>query len=241
MTFDPQFDYIHRNVEAMCTALEKEIAKAGTTQPVDLEIAIKTQSAQAALAAGRALEACGRPALLAHNRVQEAQVTTPFLRAAQLPSFTSVLIGPLQKNKINHALRVFNQFETLDSLELARAVSQRVAGEPLQVMLQVNTSREDTKSGFLPEGAVEAAAQIAQLPGLEVIGFMTIGAFVSDQRVVAKSFADLRLIRDEAVKLPELSQAVELSMGMSGDYPLAIAEGATRIRVGTAIFGSRLS
>lgn len=225
---------IYANVEAICAALEKE------NPATQLEIAIKTQPVESAHAAGLALEACGRPALLAHNRVQEAQVTTPLLRASNLQSFTSTLIGNLQRNKINHALRLFDQMETLDSLDLARAVSQRVVGDPLQVMLQVNTSGEPSKSGFPPTVAVKAAAQIATLPGLEVIGFMTIGAHVVDTRVVAKSFADLREIRDQVVKLPGLEQAHELSMGMSGDYKIAIAEGSTRIRVGTAIFGPRL-
>lgn len=225
---------IHANVETVCAALEKE------NPATQLEIAIKTQPTESAYAAGLALEACGRPALLAHNRVQEAQVTTPLLRSNDLQSFTSVMIGSLQRNKINHALRVFDQLETVDSLDLARALSLRVTGDPLQVMLQVNTSGEPSKSGFIPEGTVEAAAQIATLPRLKVIGFMTIGAHVTDTRIVAKSFADLRDIRDEAVRLPDLAQARELSMGMSDDYQIAIAEGSTRIRVGTAIFGPRL-
>lgn len=232
---------IHHNIAEILEAIENTSHHYGRTpSAVDLEIAIKTRSSAEAFAAGTALEYFGRPALLAHNRVQEAQVTTPALRESNLQNFHSVLIGSLQKNKINHALKVFNEIESLDSLSLAQAISQRLLPtDTLPVLIQVNTSKETSKSGFLPEVALESAQQITQLPGLKVIGFMTIGAHTDNTALIAKSFADLREIRDAAMKLPHLSEAKELSMGMSSDYQIAIAEGSTRIRIGSAIFGPR--
>ena len=108
----------------------------------------------------------------------------------------------------------------------------------LNVMVQVNTAREDTKSGVDPEHALELAGAISELPALHLVGFMTIGAHTDDETLVRRSFAQLRQIRDAAVQ-QGLVDATELSMGMSGDFPLAIAEGATRVRIGSMAFGPR--
>ncbi|WP_040312665.1 YggS family pyridoxal phosphate-dependent enzyme [Gleimia coleocanis] len=238
----PNFAHIYQNVSEVLDKIQAcaEMNHRHAAE-IELEIAIKTRSATEALHAGLALEASGRRALLAHNRVQEAQATTPILRDGPLSSFHSVLIGNLQRNKINAAVRVFDEIESVDSLALARALSQRLdPTEQLPIMLQVNTSRELSKSGLVPEVALETALEIADLPGLLVTGFMTIGAHTTDQALIGKSFANLRAIRDEAIKHPSLKKAINLSMGMSSDFELAIAEGSTRIRIGNAVFGPRL-
>lgn len=214
--------------------------RVGRRDDVELELAIKTRSVAECEAAAHALHNARRPVIFGQNRVQEAEVTTPALRALGISEFRPTMIGPLQRNKINKVLRVVDEIETVDSLQLAEAINQRVADERvLDVLIQVNTSGEETKSGVAPTDALELAEQIAGLNRLRVKGFMTIGAHTTDEAVVRASFAELREIRDAALSLPGLHDAFSLSMGMSGDYPLAIAEGATRIRLGSTIFGPR--
>ncbi|MDO5049904.1 MAG: YggS family pyridoxal phosphate-dependent enzyme [Actinomycetaceae bacterium] len=219
-----------------------EAARAAGRRPedVDLELAIKTRTVAECEIAARELESHGRPVLMGQNRVQEAEVTSPFLRQLGLENLITTMIGPLQTNKINKVLQVVDQIETIDSVRLAEAINKRIRGsEPLDVMVQVNTSGEESKSGANPREALDVAQQIADFDKLHVIGFMTIGAHTHDEDLVRKSFADLRKIRDAALVLPNLGDARELSMGMTSDYALAIAEGATRIRMGSAIFGPR--
>ncbi|MDO5722500.1 MAG: YggS family pyridoxal phosphate-dependent enzyme [Actinomycetaceae bacterium] len=269
MTPEPQELEIFAAVERAAKQVAEACHEVGRDPgEVEIELAVKTRSAQECFVAGKALNAVGRPALLAHNRVQEAQAMESEMALwagagqASLEGFQMSLIGPLQRNKINHALRCFQQVESVDSLRLATALDKRVqrgwedssqrAGaadtpseanssqrRPLPVFLQVNTSAEPTKSGVEPGEALQVATQISQLQGLELVGFMTIGANTTDGEVVKQSFLRLRNIRDQAVKIPELTSARQLSMGMSGDFPLAIACGATRIRLGSVIFGAR--
>ncbi len=208
---------------------EVRIMLATKTQPVDV--------VQAAVAAGADL--------LGENRVQELVAKAPAVRAAALAGRVRVhLIGPLQTNKINAALAAADCIETLDSPTLARAVSDRCVrdGRRLEAMIQVNVSAEATKSGVAPDGAVALARAVAGLPGLRLTGFMTIGAHSRDAALVRAGFARLRAIRDEVLAsgAPGTADARELSMGMTGDLELAIAEGATIVRVGTAVFGSRV-
>jgi pyridoxal phosphate enzyme (YggS family) len=159
------------------------------------------------------------------------------------------MIGHLQRNKINQVLATATGLETLDSLDLARAISDRcvrdgrVDDRALDVMVQVNVTGEESKSGVGPDAAVALATAVAALPGLRLTGFMTIGARLADagEEAVRAGFARLRAIRDEVVAsgVPGTGTATELSMGMTGDLELAIAEGATVVRVGTAVFGPR--
>jgi pyridoxal phosphate enzyme (YggS family) len=199
-------------------------------------LATKTQPAGAVRAA---IKAGG--SLIGENRVQELVAKGPAL--ADLPH-QAHLIGPLQSNKIPAALRWADCIQTVADLSLAQKLSARAEARPapLEVMVQVNTSGEDTKSGTQPAAAFDLAAQVAGLPGLRLTGFMTIGLFSPDAAAVAKGFAALRAIRDQVVGSgePGTAGATHLSMGMSGDLEIAIAEGATMVRVGTAVFGPRV-
>jgi len=114
-------------------------------------------------------------------------------------------------------------------------------GRTLDVMVQVNVSGESSKSGVTPEQAPALAVHLAGLPHLRLRGFMTIGANVPDDDVVRAGYARLRAVRDEVLGtgVPGTSDALELSMGMSGDLELAIVEGATIVRVGSAVLGER--
>jgi hypothetical protein len=212
---------------------------------VDLLLATKTVPiplVRAAVAGAPTLG--GRRVMLGENRVQELVAKGPELAdlAAELGTGLH-LIGHLQSNKVAAALRWASCVQSVDSLALARRLAARAAGGdgPLDVMLQVNVSAEPTKFGLEPDDAVDAALAVAALPGLRLRGLMTIGAHSSDDAVVAAGFARLRALRD-AVRgsgAPGAGSASELSMGMSGDLEVAIAEGATLVRVGTAVFGSR--
>ncbi|WP_024287806.1 YggS family pyridoxal phosphate-dependent enzyme [Cellulomonas sp. KRMCY2] len=237
-------------IAARLSTVRARVARAEQTAgrppgEVRLMLATKTQSAaviRAALLADTvACVASGLvPVLLGENRVQEA-VTTATGLADLHPQIH--LIGPLQSNKINHALRAVDCVQTVATLDLAGRLSLRCAttDRVLDVMVQVNVSGEPTKSGVPPEAAVDLATQVAALPGLQLVGFMTIGANTRDTGLVLAGFSRLREVRDELVAsdAPGAATARELSMGMSGDLEDAIAEGATIVRVGSAVFGSR--
>ena len=178
--------------------------------------------------------------LLGENKVQELTAKGPALSDLS-PELH--LIGHLQSNKVNAALRWATCVETVDSLRLAQQLSDRCAAtaRELDVMVQVNVSGEESKHGTSPEEAIALALAVAALPHLHLVGFMTIGAPSSDVGVVRSGFARLRQVRDEVVAsgAPGTAGARGLSMGMSGDLEAALAEGATIVRIGTAVFGAR--
>jgi pyridoxal phosphate enzyme (YggS family) len=211
---------------------------------VRLLVATKTQTPEAvleALAAG--------VDLIGENRVQELVAKAPAVADRVAAGALEVhMIGHLQRNKINQVLATTTGLETVDSLELAQAVSDRCVRDgrtgdrALDVMVQVNVTGEESKYGVRPDDAVPLAIAVATLPGLRLTGFMTIGARSAEDTVRA-GFARLRAVRDEvrASGAPGTGTATELSMGMTGDLELAIAEGATIVRVGTAVFGPRVT
>ena len=153
------------------------------------------------------------------------------------------LIGQLQSNKIGKVLPVVNAIESVDSLDLAEKISRRAVarGITVGVLLEVNESGEASKSGCNPAYAIRVAQKIGTLDGLELQGLMTIGAHVSDEPAIRRGFEHLRRTRDHILESgePGTQSCRELSMGMTGDMELAIAEGSTIVRVGTAIFGER--
>lgn len=153
------------------------------------------------------------------------------------------LIGQLQSNKINKVLPVVDTIESVDSIELAEKIARRAvaAGTTVGVLLEVNESGEASKSGCAPAGALDLAYRIGALDGVRLQGLMTVGAHVDDERVIRAGFAHLRRLREQimASGAPGTEDCRELSMGMTQDMELAIAEGSTIVRVGTAIFGER--
>lgn len=153
------------------------------------------------------------------------------------------LIGQLQSNKIGKVLPVVNTIESVDSLDLAEKISRRAVsrGITVGVLLEVNESGEESKSGCDPAHAIRIAQKIGTLDGLELQGLMTVGAHVDDEKVIRRGFAHLRKARDLILASgePGTGSCHELSMGMTADMELAIAEGSTIVRVGTAIFGER--
>jgi len=181
--------------------------------------------------------------LFGENRVQEFASKTPVLGPKRQGAERFHLIGHLQSNKALRAAELFDGIDSLDSLRLAERVNEAAAkpGKRLPVLLEIKLSPEETKFGLDPE-SFEAAQLLERLPdfaNLEARGLMTIAPWGAPEDVTRACFRSLRILRDRwAAEYPRLSLPV-LSMGMSGDFELAIAEGATRIRVGTALFGKR--
>ncbi len=176
---------------------------------------------------------------LAENKVQEAKRKSQNL--ADLDIAWSV-IGHLQTNKAKDVAAFAAEFQALDRLPAAAALDRRLqaAGRQLAVYVQVNTSGEESKYGLPPAEALGFLKKLPQFTALRVQGLMTLAMFTQDFEKVRGCFRLLRELRDRARQDdPDLIGPGELSMGMSGDFPVAIEEGATVVRVGQAIFGAR--
>ena len=176
--------------------------------------------------------------LFGENRVQEAKVKIPEMPVGGEWHF----IGGLQTNKAKDAVECFDVIESVDRVDLAQELEKRlaVAGKKLRVMLEINVGGEAAKHGCPPEKAEELFQAVGKCTRLEVIGLMAIPPFREDPELARPFFTKLREIRDRlqdsaGVALPELS------MGMSHDFPVAIEEGSTLVRIGTALFGPRSS
>lgn len=175
------------------------------------------------------------------NRVQEAAAKLPAVSAEILAKITPHLIGRLQRNKARTAVRLFPVVESVDSVPLARRLS-RIAGEEgraLTVFAQADLAGEASKTGIPAADLEPALAEIRELPGLRLAGLMVIPPFDPDPEGARPYFARLRELGERFAGAGLLPPEPELSMGMSHDYPAAIAEGATTVRLGTAIFGPR--
>ena len=176
---------------------------------------------------------------LGENRVQEA--TRKYHALKDLDVEWSI-IGNLQTNKARDVAAYAAEFQALDRLRVAEVLHRRLeaAGRTLPVFVQVNTSHEPQKYGIHPDELPEFLAALAQYPTLKVQGLMTLAVFSEDADRVRQCFVLLRSLRDRMrAEAPELIGPGELSMGMSGDYEIAVEEGSTVVRVGQAIFGAR--
>ena len=175
------------------------------------------------------------------NRVQEAALKTQVLQSIS-PKPKWHLIGHLQSNKAKKAVALFDVIQSVDTHYLAEALQKHAANSNyvIDVMAQVNTSGESTKHGVAPDQALNLIREMVTFPNIRLVGLMTIGAFVDDIKIIRKCFRTLRELASEttALNLPKL-KLQHLSMGMTNDFEIAIEEGATVIRVGRALFGSR--
>ena len=179
--------------------------------------------------------------LIAENKIQELKEKYEALK--EVPH-TNHFIGHLQTNKIKEILRYqVSCVESVDRIDLAQKLHNRLAseGKELDIFIQVNTSNEESKFGADPAEVLDLVKQVAQLPTLHIKGLMTIGLFSAETEKVRACFKLLKHLQQEiiALGLPNVDPQ-ELSMGMSGDLETAIEEGATIVRVGTAIFGQRI-
>jgi len=174
---------------------------------------------------------------LGENRVQEAELHQ---RTVARGAARWHMIGHLQGNKAGKAVECFDLVHGVDDAGLAGTLARRArgAGRTMPVLVEVNVSGEASKFGVAPAGLPELLERIGPLEGIELRGLMTVGAPVARPEDARAGFTTLRSLRDEGER--RLGRALpELSMGMSGDYEVAIEEGATLVRVGTALFGER--
>jgi PLP dependent protein len=223
---------IAENLERVCEQIAQAAAKAGRAiDEIEVVAITKTHPAEKvreAIEAGQTL--------FGESRVQEARAKIP-----ELPSnLRWHFVGHLQKNKIRYALPLFELFHGVDSLALAQEINRIAADEGMhpRVLLEVNVAGEGSKFGFSPDKLREQMEELLALQRLSILGLMTIPPLADKAEASRRYFVQLRELRDRLqtefhVDLPQLS------MGMTQDFPIAVEEGATLVRVGTAIFGER--
>src|SRR5690554_3224482 len=228
-------DIIKNNLRSIQTRINNACVQSGRNlSEVKLLLATKTVSVekiQLAIEEGYTL--------LGENKVMEAQEKHESFKNKNCQWH---IIGHLQTNKIKYALKFADVIQSIDRMKLATKLQNRCEydGREIDIFIQVNTSYENSKFGISPEGAIEFIKQVSEFPQLHIKGLMTIGLLSSKDEKVRDCFKLLKEIqlKAKALHLPNASFD-ELSMGMSNDLELAIQEGSTMVRVGTAIFGER--
>lgn len=228
MTLHERLDAVRARIRHACTQASR------AEDDVRLLLASKTQPP--AILRQVAEMGC---TLFGENRVQEALTKVEVLADLNISWH---FIGHLQSNKVRDVLRFASCIESVDRLSLAEALDKELQrlGRTVDVYVEVNTSLEASKHGVAPSEAFQLLKMLGGFDTLRVRGLMTIGALTDDEAVVRACFAKLRGISQHAIEEGLLeSDATGLSMGMSSDLELAIAEGSTLVRVGSAVFGSR--
>ncbi|HEX3625221.1 MAG TPA: YggS family pyridoxal phosphate-dependent enzyme [Verrucomicrobiae bacterium] len=225
MIFADNLAAIQQRIQAACDRAGREI------QSVLLLAVSKTQPAEAIDEAVR----CGQ-IFFGENKVQEAKAKIPSSPGRARWHF----IGHLQSNKARDAAALFEMIHSVDSLDLAREISKRCeqASKEMPVLLEVNVAGESSKFGYQPDRLLAELKELQSLPRISLQGLMTIPPFATDPE---KSRAHFRRLRELKEQCEELLGAPlpHLSMGMSGDFEIAIEEGSTIVRIGTALFGPR--
>lgn len=176
---------------------------------------------------------------IGENRVQEARSKKESIKAVSWH-----MVGHLQTNKVKTAVEMFDMIQSVDSVHLAKEINKRCEQfqKKMPILLEVNTSAEISKYGYSPAKVVDIIGEIQRFSYLEIQGLMTIGVFTDDTQKIRPCFIQLRELADNIMsqRLSDLKMNI-LSMGMSADYELAIEEGSTMVRIGTALFGPRLN
>ena len=206
-------------------AIKKELPDTITIVAVSKTFGVK--EIEEAIAAG--VEIFGE------NYVQEAEEKWKILGNKVQWHF----VGDLQKNKINRALKIFDMFESINSIEIAKELSKR-AEKDIPILLEVNICRDEKKKGFFEEQLIDAIKEISALSHIKIQGLMTIGKYFNDPEDMQPYFKRMKELFDEIASM-NIShvEMKHLSMGMSADYVMAAIEGSTMVRIGTAIFGER--
>jgi pyridoxal phosphate enzyme (YggS family) len=227
-------DQIRQNLEEIKRRIE-EAARSAGRDPADVRLVAVTKTVDQerlkfAVAAGQTL--------FGENYVQEARTKI----AALGPGLTWHFIGHLQSNKAKAAVELFDLIHSVDRVSLAQALEQAAArlGKVQDILLQVSLAGEETKSGAAPENVQVLLREISAMPHLRVLGLMTMPPWLPDPEEVRPYFRALRELRDRLRGFHVVAGDLpELSMGMTGDFEAAVSEGATLVRIGTAIFGQR--
>ena len=227
------------SVAANLDRVRQRIAAAAARGGVDAA-GVRLVAVTKSVSASRVLEAVAAGLRdLGENKVQEALGKRAEVEAAGLPGLVWHLIGHLQTNKAGRAAPAFDWVHSVDSERVARALdARRPEGPPLDVLVEVELTGLPGRTGVPAEGLGELAETVATLPRLRLRGLMTMAAPVADAEQARPTFARLRGLRDDLAR--RLGTSVpELSMGMSDDFEAAVAEGATMVRLGRALFGAR--
>lgn len=221
-------DDLRRNIDAVRGRIAAAASRAGRDAGDITLIAVSKTHEATAIAAAFGAGMCD----FGENRVQEAASKIPLLREQGVDPVWH-LVGHLQTNKVTAAIDLFDILHSVDSLRLAKAISER-ARKRVGVLIEVNVAGEASKHGVSPGEALRLAEDVGELPNIDLRGLMTVAPQVDDPEDVRPVFRELRALRD-AIGLRELS------MGMTDDFEVAVEEGSTLVRVGRAIFGPRSS
>ena len=216
-------------IKSIQSKIESAQKRGGFSHPVQLIAVTKTHPLSL-------IQKCYDAGITAigENRIQEA--SKKFGSFDSMPDLSRRFIGHLQSNKVNKCLELFDTIDSIDSVKLLKRISNTALQQEgtIHVLLEINTSGENQKYGFSPD-ELDKMAECFELPNLKIDGLMTVGPLTSDKEKIRSSFIQLRELKN-IMNQPGLN---ELSMGMSGDYEIAVEEGSTMVRLGTALFGVR--
>jgi pyridoxal phosphate enzyme (YggS family) len=227
MSIVENLNHLHEQIAASCRRAgraESEVELMAVSKVHPVEVILEAH------AAGQRL--------FGENRVQEFQEKSQHLAALTDARFH--LIGPLQSNKTAKAAELFDAIDAVDSLKIAQRLNTAAAalGKRLPLLVEVKLSHEETKHGLAPGELPALLTALEELESVETVGLMTVPPWSEDAETARPYFRELRRLRDESVvRFPKMTQ---LSMGMSNDFTVAIEEGSTCVRVGTALFGRRV-
>jgi hypothetical protein len=220
-------------IKSIRSKIESAQKRGGFSHPVQLIAVTKTHPFSL-------IKECSDAGITAigENRIQEA--SKKFASFDSMPDLSRRFIGHLQSNKVNKCLELFDTIDSVDSVKLLKRISNTALQQErtIHVLLEINTSGETQKHGFLPD-QLDEISECFNLPSISIEGLMTVGPFTADKEKIRDSFKQLRALRKRINQSVIQSDMLELSMGMSGDYEIAVEEGSTMIRLGTALFGKR--
>ena len=221
------------NLRDIRAHIESAKTRRGTNQAVKIIAVTKTHPFSI-------INACYNNGIrsIGENRVQEA--IKKFQKLSGVPILIKRFIGHLQTNKVNRCLDYFDTVDSVDSVRLAKKISDRAKhlNRTIQILLEVNTTNEEQKNGFLPEQIGEML-YCSTLSGINIEGLMTVGPLTKNEKDIRRSFGLLRKTKEDLNSKLNKKKINELSMGMSNDFQIAVEEGSTMIRIGTALFGKR--
>ena len=220
-------------INSVQSKIESAQERGGFSHPVQLIAVTKTHPFSL-------IQTCYDSGLktIGENRIQEA--SQKFESFENMPNISRRFIGHLQSNKVNKCLEMFDTIDSVDSLKLAKKISSAALrlGKRINVLLEINTSGEPQKHGLLPN-QLEEIQLCFEETNIFINGLMTVGPRTTDLKKIRESFIQLRDLRDTINESNTQANMRELSMGMSGDYEIAVEEGATMVRLCSALFGER--
>lgn len=234
MARDMDYGGLPERLEAIQARIADACGRIGRApESVSIIAVTKTHPAEA-------VEAARRAGILdiGENRIQELEAK---VERVGRDAVRWHLIGHLQRNKAKRAVELADLIHSVDSIRLARKLSDEALGlgRTVEVLVQVNVSGEETKGGLEGPETLDQLGEICEMPGLKVAGLMTMAPFVDDEAVVRGVFTATRRLAEAAIASVSGFEGRHLSMGMSGDYEIAVEEGSTLVRIGTALLGER--